>query len=134
MAIGLGNCGLSYSSNMMNPWKGHVLTAVTLSTLGIAACVHIECHNCKQTTESLTNSGDNYLPNELLVRFHEGVSESRIQELHDSLGVQVLRRTPSLRLYRIAAPAGMPIHEVRKAYLLLPEVETVDVNYKALPD
>lgn len=134
VAIGFTNCGLSHSSNMMNPWKGHILTAVAISTLGLPACVQFERQNCKQTTGPIRNSEPNYVPNELLVRFHEGVSESRIQELHDSLGVQVLRRTPPLRLYRVETPPGTPMNEIRKAYLLLPEVESVDMNYKAFPD
>ena len=123
----------SYYSDVISQRKNHVLAVVALSTLGIPACVNFECHGCN-ATDGFRSSGSNYQPDELLVRFHEGVSDSRIQEIHASLGVRVLKRTASLRLDRIAVPPGTSLNNIRHAYLQLPEVETVGLNYKGVPN
>jgi len=71
-----------------------------------------------------------YVPDELLVKFREGIADSRISDINESLNVRVIRIMPARRLYRIKVPKDKSLEEVRQTYSSLPEVETVGLNYK----
>ena len=71
-----------------------------------------------------------YIPGELLVTFKEGIPESRMNTIHESLNVQVLRRMFSGRVHLVRVDRERSLNEARKAYLNFPEVQAVDFNDK----
>jgi len=75
-----------------------------------------------------------YVPGQLLVKFQEGVPESRINAINESLKVQVIRTLQAGRVYLIKVQTDTPLEDVRQAYFSFPEVESVNLNYKVRAD
>jgi hypothetical protein len=71
-----------------------------------------------------------YVPDELLVTFKPGTSETRIKEINTSLSVHVQRKMFSGQIYQVKILEGKSLEEVRRAYLSFAEVESVEPNYK----
>jgi hypothetical protein len=69
------------------------------------------------------------VPNELLVKFTENISESRIQEINERLGVEVVLRMSGGRLLLVRFPYPDSFDEIRRAYEATPGVEYVEPNY-----
>ena len=72
---------------------------------------------------------EEHVPNELLVKFKEGISSDGIQTIHSQMGTQVIQVMADGLLYQVAIPASAKLDEVKKSYESLPEVEYVEVNY-----
>ena len=72
------------------------------------------------------------VPNEFLVTFREGTPEDRIDAIHKTVKVKVLRKLHfgQTRVCHIKIPESQPLEAVRQAYSAFPEVESVDPNYK----
>lgn len=77
-------------------------------------------------------STPDYIPDELLVMFKEGVPESRINAINESLNVQVITTLQPGRTCLIKVPKEKSLEEVRQAYLSFTEVQVVELNYKIL--
>ena len=75
-------------------------------------------------------STPDYIPDELLVMFKEGVPESRINAINESLNVQVITTLQPGRTCLIKVPKEKSLEEVRQAYLSFTEVQVVELNYK----
>jgi len=104
-----------------------ILLAMSLSVQPVAAQDSGEYPNRKQLWAQTT---PDYIPDELLVMFKEGVPESRINAINESLNVQVITTLQPGRTCLIKVPKQKSLEEVRKAYLSFPEVQAVELNYK----
>ena len=62
--------------------------------------------------------------------FKEGIPESRMNAIHESLNVQMLRKMLSGRVHLVRVDRDRPLDEARRAYLNFPEVQAVDFNDK----
>ena len=69
-----------------------------------------------------------YTPGQLLVIFKDGIPESRMNAIHESLNVQVLRKMLSGRVHLVRVDHDRSLNEARKSYLNFPEVQAVDFN------
>ncbi len=64
-----------------------------------------------------------YTPGQLLVIFKDGIPESRMNAIHESLNVQVLRKMLSGRVHLVRVDHDRSLNEARKSYLNFPEVQ-----------
>jgi hypothetical protein len=80
-------------------------------------------------TQGQSQSKVERVPNELLVKFTENISESRIQEINARLGVEVILRMSGGRLLLVRFPYPDAFDEIRRAYEATPGVEYVEPNY-----
>ncbi|HEX7629779.1 MAG TPA: hypothetical protein VF431_05525 [Candidatus Methylomirabilis sp.] len=74
--------------------------------------------------------GANYLEGELLVKFHTGVPEERMAEIHQTLGNRVVESWPEIRWYRVLLKKGVTVQEGVWEYRSLKEVEGAEPNFK----
>ena len=75
-------------------------------------------------------SGTDYVEGELLVKFHSGVSEARMVEVHRSLGNRLVESWPGIRWYRVLLKEGVTVPEGIQQYRRLPEVENAEPNFQ----
>ena len=67
---------------------------------------------------------------QLLVKFKEGVSHQRIQEINEMTGAHVIKVIPGIAVYQLKIPADRTINEMVEAYSGFPEVEYAEPNYQ----
>ena len=103
------------------------LLAMSFSVQPVAAQDGSEYPNGEKLWAQAT---PDYIPDELLVMFKEGVPESRINAINESLNVQVITTLQSGRIYLIKLPKEKSLEEARQAYSSFPEVQSVNLNYK----
>lgn len=72
---------------------------------------------------------EEYVPDELLVKFKEGVRAESITAINEKVGTQVVNVLGEGRLYQLRIPPSAKLEEVMKTYKALPEVEYVEFNY-----
>jgi len=101
-----------------------------LLILSFEACATNDLHDLLIAKEPETKAVPKYVPDELLVMFREGTTESRMNAINDFLNVAVVRKMLSERLHLIKVPKDKSLEEVRRSYLAFPEVEAIEFNYK----
>ena len=72
------------------------------------------------------------VPDEVVVRFKAGMSDSRIDALHKGFGTskkRILSQVVPLRLHRIKVAAGSTVQEMIERYDSSPMVEYAEPNY-----
>jgi hypothetical protein len=74
-------------------------------------------------------AGKPYAEGELLVKFREGVSEARIQEVLRQTGTGVSKFLRTVKVYVLKLPPGAPVEDMRKKFQALPEVEYAEPDY-----
>lgn len=75
----------------------------------------------------------NYVQGELIVKFKDGISESRIAEINNHVGTKVKDRILSGRIYILKITSGAPVEDVVKTYEKYPEVKFAGPNYIVKP-
>lgn len=70
-----------------------------------------------------------YVPGELLVKFHSGVSRHLAQATHRSLGSKIIKRFRRINVDQIKVPDGWCIEDAIAIYRIDPDVEYVEPNY-----
>ena len=94
-----------------------------IAVLALAfANVMVGCGGAAQET--------NYVEGELLVKFHTGVPEERMAEIHRTLGNRVVESWPEIRWYRVLLKDGVTVREGVWQYRSLKEVEGAEPNFK----
>jgi hypothetical protein len=73
--------------------------------------------------------GQPYVPGQVLVKFHEGVSQDEAQALHNRLGSTVLVNYGKLNIDLVAIKNGLAIEEAIKLYQEDPIVAYAEPNY-----
>jgi hypothetical protein len=108
-------------------------TVLILSVLSFSliSCAVKDVREYPKSRTPVTNVEPEYVSDELLVLFRQGTAESRISAINESLDVQVVRAMLPGRSYLIKVPKCKSLEEVLQAYFAYPEVEAVDLNYKA---
>jgi len=79
--------------------------------------------------KSFTAGNHKYVPGEIIVKFHEGVSEHGKQAVHGKHGGHADREIPSLRMQRVKIK-GMTVEEALDRYNSDPNVEYAEPNYE----
>lgn len=72
---------------------------------------------------------EEYVPDELLVKFKEGVSAENITAINENLGTKMVNELEEGRLYLLKISSSAKLEDVMKTYKALPEVEYVEFNY-----
>jgi hypothetical protein len=111
--------------------KAETLLVLVVLSFSAQACAGSNSSQYPKNRVPTTNVAPEHVSDELLVLFTEGTSELRISEINGSLNVQLIRTMLPGRSYLIRVPKERGMEETRQAYLSLPEVEAVELNYKA---
>lgn len=69
------------------------------------------------------------VPDELLVTFKPEIPEARKQEIHESVGGEVVNRMLNGRITQVKLKATASRKEAQEAYASFSEVEAVEPNY-----
>jgi thermitase len=72
--------------------------------------------------------GKPYAEGELLVKFREGVSEARIQEVLRQTETEVTKFLRIVKVYVLKLPQGAAVEDMVKKFQALPEVEYAEPN------
>ncbi len=72
-----------------------------------------------------------WVPNEIVVKFKEGVSKNRIDRINQRHGTSVLYTSPFAGFKRIKLPAGRTARQAVELYNREPDVEYAELNYYA---
>jgi len=110
--------------------KDLTLLLLFLLSFGVQACAARDVGEYPKAKDPETKVQPDYVPDELLVLFRKGTTESRINAINESLNVVVVRTMLSGRITLIKIPKDKSLEELRMAYSSFPEVESVDLNYK----
>lgn len=81
------------------------------------------------TILSLTASAQNFVKDELLVKYKNGVVSSAAFSLNAQIGAHVIEEFPLLRWQRIKIPSNLPLDEAKAIYAASAEIETVQPNF-----
>lgn len=74
-------------------------------------------------------SNEIYVKGEGMIRFKEGTSRERIDEILKAHGAEIIEYIERLSTYRIRLPEGMDIKEAQERFSKIPEVEIFEPNY-----
>ncbi|MBA7628910.1 Thermophilic serine proteinase [subsurface metagenome] len=72
-----------------------------------------------------------WVPNEIVVKFKEGLPENRIDRINQRHGTSVLYTSPFAGFKRIKLPAGRTARQAVELYNREPDVEYAELNYYA---
>jgi hypothetical protein len=103
----------------------HVSRALVVACVSLGVILAI---GNQALSESGTMPNAKTTPDELLVKFSEQVSASKIEDLNKSLGVEVVNRASGGRLL-LVRPSANSFEETKAAYQATPGVEYVEPNY-----
>ena len=73
--------------------------------------------------------GKNYVPGEIMIKFHAGTSEKAIQEIMRELHLETIRIVSKPDLYLMKILDGSPVESVLERLHKLEEVESAEPNY-----
>jgi hypothetical protein len=105
-----------------------IVLVLLIVPITVQACATNDASRVQKNTQI-----ENYVSDELLVLYREGTTQSKINEINESVGVQPLRKMLSGRVNLVRVPTDRSLQEVRSAYSSFPEVEAVDLNYRIGP-
>jgi hypothetical protein len=83
-----------------------------------------------KTVSSAHPESSEIIPREVLVKFHPAVTQNRIRQLTDEMGLELLRHFDSLQIYHFRIASDRPTDEVIQWLLQLPEVEYAETNVR----
>ena len=71
-----------------------------------------------------------YVEEELLVKFKEGISEERIKEIISQKGASVIKFIENIKVYHLKLKKGQNVEDAIKEFASMPEVQYAEPNYK----
>jgi hypothetical protein len=103
-------------------------TVIALITIIILSCNHFPV--ISNTTEpSAPPLKEEYVQDEVIVKFKQGVTENRIREINDLLGCEIIRSIGRTNTFLIKIKTGQTVKETINKYKLFDEVEYAEPNY-----
>lgn len=72
---------------------------------------------------------EEYVPNQIIVKFKPGTSIEAQEQLHQKLGTKVIHTSPSAGFKVLQIPEGKTVPEMVEIYLQQPIVEYAEPNY-----
>lgn len=75
----------------------------------------------------------NYVPNQVLVKFRDGVTEERAAIIHKTVGTKVQDKILFGKIYVVVITNGASVEDTIKAYEKYPEIEFAEPNYIVKP-
>ena len=72
---------------------------------------------------------EEYVPNQIIVKFKPGTSIEAQEQLHQELGTTVIHTSPSAGFKVLQIPEGKTVAEMVEAYSKKPIVEYAEPNY-----
>ena len=126
-----------------NPLHGVKLQVYWIGLLTICITIGLgsSCRSQSRLSPSEAPNGfqsapSPYRPGEVLVKFKEGVSQRRIEEINTILGTKTIQYFESLGVYLVKITNENSVESTVRHYAQLPEVEYAEPNYirKTLPN
>ena len=111
-----------------------LIAGTAFATLSMTSCVkEIDApaaNGESVSSEAVTNRNgeQEFVPNELLVKFKNGTASVSAVEAHNEFGAVVLEQFPELKWQRIKLPAGVSFEQAISRYKNMAEVEAVQIN------
>jgi thermitase len=96
----------------------------TSLTLLLLCCVPFQDSCCSQQAQD-----QSYIPGQILVKFHEGVSQEEAHTLHDRLGSTILVHYQKLNIDLVKIKSGLTVEEAIKLYQEDSRVAYAEPNY-----
>jgi type II secretory pathway component GspD/PulD (secretin) len=84
----------------------------------------------REKREEFVSTEHYYSPGELLVKFKDGVSEQRAEELISLMKASLIKHFKNINVYHIKLKSGQDIEDAIKEFSSLPEVSYSEPNYK----
>ena len=75
----------------------------------------------------------NYVPNQVLVKFKDGVSEERVTEIHNAVGTKIQDKILFGKIHLVLIVNGASVEDTIKEYAKFAEVEFAEPNYIVKP-
>lgn len=72
---------------------------------------------------------EDYVKDEVIVKFKKGVTEARIKEINEFLGCEIVRSIDRTETYLMKIKTGVEVKEIINKYKLFDEVEYAEPNY-----
>ncbi len=107
----------------MNGNNKCMLTRISL-TLFVLCFVLFQDACCSQSAQE-----QSYVPGQVLVTFHEDVSQEEVQALHDRLSSTILNHFQKLNIDLVKIKSGLSVEEAIRLYQEDPHVAYAEPNY-----
>lgn len=79
--------------------------------------------------QAAPSAREEYVKDEIIVKFKEGVTQERIKEINTSLGCEIIRSIGPTKTFLIKIKIGEDVKEVVDKFKLFDEVEYAEPNY-----
>ncbi|MGE5239191.1 MAG: type II secretion system secretin GspD [Chloroflexota bacterium] len=83
----------------------------------------------KEKDRDFARASELYAPDELLVKFREGVTDEQARAIIETHGAAIIRFIEDIRVYHLRIRKGQDVQEAVKEFSQLPQVEYAEPNY-----
>ncbi len=97
-----------------------------VSFSGLAGC---NLDTGKTTIVDNTPQSSEYVEGEIIVKFKDGVSLQKIEEINKAMGTEIIKVFSSGKLFLLRLPKGVNVLDMVEKYKRLPEVAYGEPNY-----
>ena len=109
--------------------KVKIVTGLFVLWVGLYGLFGCKVDVSKTTIVNDKSSRSEYVEDEIIVKFKEGVSLQKIEEINKALGTEIMKVFSSGKIFLLRIPKGGTVPVMIEKYKRLPEVEYGEPNY-----